>query len=170
MESLATHLSLGTPRSLVLLCWVEKLLLRCCSARFAGCTSWELPVGGHSGALRTSGEEEVGLVDVVAAAGASGSIGGCWTGGAGGGWKRIRLTKKTLGSKGLYSACSSLLYLFEGGRVCRRQAELFVFSRSWGQAPSPCRARSRVCAWCARGTLGVHDLTAHGHTHCESTC
>ena len=56
--------------------------------------SWSLPeVGGVQGIL-TPGSPDVGLVRVQVARDQVHS-GGCWTRGAGGTWKRVRLTKKT---------------------------------------------------------------------------
>ena len=59
--------------------------------------SWSLPeVGGVQGIL-TPGGPDVGLVRVQVA-GDQVNSGGCWTRGAGGTWKRVRLTKKTASS------------------------------------------------------------------------
>ena len=54
--------------------------------------SWSLPeVGGFHGIL-TPGGPDVGLVRVQVA-GDQVNSGGCWTGGPGGTWERVRLTK-----------------------------------------------------------------------------
>ena len=56
--------------------------------------SWSLPDGGGVQALWSAGGSSLGVVEFPAARGRVGS-GGCWTKGAGGTWKRMRLTKKT---------------------------------------------------------------------------
>ena len=59
--------------------------------------SWSLPDCGGVQALLSDEGSGLGLVEFPAARGRVGS-GGCWTKGAGGTWKRMRLTKKTASS------------------------------------------------------------------------
>ena len=89
----------------------ELLSLLGYTAALHRCFSWELRycgrrfgVGRRLGAgagLVTQGGEEVGLVSASAAVPlpapacvVSGGAGGCWVEGAGGSWKRVRLTDK----------------------------------------------------------------------------
>ena len=59
--------------------------------------SWSLPDVGGVQALLSAGGSGVGLVECPAARGRVDS-GSCWIRGAGGIWKRMRLTKKTASS------------------------------------------------------------------------
>ena len=58
---------------------------------------WSLPDVGGVQALLSAGGSGVGLVEFPAARGRVDS-GSCWVRGAGGTWKRMRLTKKTASS------------------------------------------------------------------------
>ena len=55
--------------------------------------SWGLPDSGGVQALLSEGGPDLSVVELPAAEGRAHSV-GCWTKGAGGTWKRMRLTKK----------------------------------------------------------------------------
>ena len=75
-----------------------ELPLRFCSGNFAlRRPSWGLPDSGGVQALLSEGGPDLSVVELPAAEGRAHSV-GCWTKGAGGTWKRMRLTKKTDGS------------------------------------------------------------------------
>ena len=59
--------------------------------------SWSLPDYGGVQALLSAEGPGLGIVEFPAARSGE-SPGGCWTKGAGGTWKRMRLTKKTASS------------------------------------------------------------------------
>ena len=71
-----------------------ELPLRFCSGNFAlRRPSWGLPDSGGVQALLSEGGPDLSVVELPAAEGRAHSV-GCWTKGAGGTWKRMRLTKK----------------------------------------------------------------------------
>ena len=75
-----------------------ELPLRFCSGNFAlRRPSWGLPDSGGVQALLSGSGPDLSVVELPAAQGRAHSV-GCWTKGAGGTWKRMRLTKKTDGS------------------------------------------------------------------------
>ena len=75
-----------------------ELPLRFCSGNFAlRKPSWSLPDCGGVQALLSVGSLGFGIGELPAVRGRVNS-GGCWTKGAGGTWKRMRLTKKAASS------------------------------------------------------------------------
>ena len=114
--------------------------------------------------------------------------GGCWTRGAGGTWKRVRLTKKTASTLvGKHSALHVLhgkrwkrLRAFGdvldwGARSCKGErlslhGHGFFLGRGW-VVPHGLSARSRVSRfvlnlWLVACCCGLHASHC-GHTHCE---
>ena len=90
-----------------------ELPLRFCSGNFAlRRPCWGLPDSGGVQALLSEGGPDLSIVELPAAEGRAHSV-GCWTKGAGGTWKRIRLTKKTDGS--LVCRCG-IPHVFHGVR------------------------------------------------------
>ena len=76
----------------------EELPLRYYSGNFAlRKPSWSLPDDGGVQALLSAEGSGLGIVEFPAARSRE-SLRGCWTKGAGGTWKRMRLTKKTSSS------------------------------------------------------------------------
>ena len=90
-----------------------ELPLRFCSGNFAlRRPSWSLPDSGGVQALLSEGGSDLSIAELPAVQGRVDS-GGCWTKGAGGTRKRMRLTKKTDGS--LVRRCG-VLHVFHGVR------------------------------------------------------
>ncbi len=93
-----------------------ELPLRFYSSNFAlRKPSWSLPDYGGVQALSSAEGSGLGIVEFRAARSRE-SPGGCWTKGAGGTWKRMRLTKKNGQFVGSQVWCSPCPFMVLGGR------------------------------------------------------
>ena len=96
---LGPYLQSSVTQWVLVVCFLSgELPLRFCSGNFAlRRPSWSLPDSGGVQALLSEGGPDLSIAELPAVQGRVHS-GGCWTKGAGGTWKRMRLTKKTAGS------------------------------------------------------------------------